>query len=284
MAARRSRDMLRPRSKFSASSMVLFWMPISAACATAACNASSFWLPMASAKALITCKATCFALPAPEPSRAAVLTRGSVVASGFCFAKSSRKAMTLDKCSLGSTCRAPPRNNRTSTAPAGWKPSHSLISEHSDTSQVVMLATTTQSRLALVRATFRRRQSATKPTSPRRLARTRLTMITSFSHPWKASTDETCTAPLAAAGRVRRISATCAAYGVMMPISSPVSREGKACRVRSTSQATQRASSGFTLEAPLERSSASTCRKPSGAPMGSFGDLCLSASFTPLRS
>ena len=43
--------------------------------------------------------------------------------------------------------------------------------------------TTTQSRRARLSATFSRRQSATKPTSPRRLARTKLRMITSRSLP-----------------------------------------------------------------------------------------------------
>lgn len=40
--------------------------------------------------------------------------------------------------------------------------------------------------------------------APRGFARTRLKMITSFWQPWKASTDETCTASRAPAGRALR--------------------------------------------------------------------------------
>mmetsp|Transcript_35792 Transcript_35792/g.89992 ORF Transcript_35792/g.89992 Transcript_35792/m.89992 type:complete len:263 (-) Transcript_35792:529-1317(-) len=258
-------------------------MPTSAACANADCKASSSCLLMASASWRATCNPTCRAFPTPDMSRAAVLTRGKEEASGRFLTNSSRKAPSFASNSLPNGWMAPPLKARTSAVPAAWKPSHSRSKAHSDTSQVVMLATTTHKRLALVRATLSRRQSATNPTSPRRFALTRLTRITSFSQPWNASTDETWTKFLAAPGRLRRISATCAAYGVMMPISSPVILAGRACKIRSTSQDTHCASAGFTFDAPFDLSSASTCKKPSGPFTGSRGGLCLSASLTPLR-
>eukprot|EP00614_Pseudopedinella_elastica_P000368 CAMPEP_0172606006 /NCGR_PEP_ID=MMETSP1068-20121228/26200_1 /TAXON_ID=35684 /ORGANISM="Pseudopedinella elastica, Strain CCMP716" /LENGTH=89 /DNA_ID=CAMNT_0013408581 /DNA_START=112 /DNA_END=378 /DNA_ORIENTATION=+ len=49
----------------------------------------------------------------------------------------------------------------------------------------------TQPRWARVKATLARRQSATKPTAPRSLARTVEMTMRAFSRPWKPSTDAT---------------------------------------------------------------------------------------------
>mmetsp|Transcript_77027 Transcript_77027/g.225912 ORF Transcript_77027/g.225912 Transcript_77027/m.225912 type:complete len:322 (+) Transcript_77027:163-1128(+) len=57
--------------------------------------------------------------------------------------------------------------------------------------RVLRLPMTMQPRLARVSITFRRRQSAKKPTLPSLLFRTAQKMMTSFSCPWKPSTDST---------------------------------------------------------------------------------------------
>mmetsp|Transcript_16163 Transcript_16163/g.28831 ORF Transcript_16163/g.28831 Transcript_16163/m.28831 type:complete len:249 (-) Transcript_16163:742-1488(-) len=54
---------------------------------------------------------------------------------------------------------------------------------------VSKLPRTIKPRLARVIMTLRRRQSARKPTDPWRLLRTALKMMSSFSRPWKASTE-----------------------------------------------------------------------------------------------
>mmetsp|Transcript_46505 Transcript_46505/g.129633 ORF Transcript_46505/g.129633 Transcript_46505/m.129633 type:complete len:236 (+) Transcript_46505:349-1056(+) len=57
--------------------------------------------------------------------------------------------------------------------------------------RVVLLPMTMQPRRARVSMTFKRRQSDKKPTLPSRLLRTAQKIITSFSWPWKPSTDST---------------------------------------------------------------------------------------------
>mmetsp|Transcript_15357 Transcript_15357/g.36023 ORF Transcript_15357/g.36023 Transcript_15357/m.36023 type:complete len:229 (+) Transcript_15357:652-1338(+) len=184
------------RSKtISPSSIVLFSTPAALAWARVVFSTASSSPAMASSRSCVT---SLVFFPAADPLVEPSASRLSFFGAGFFSANSCRNSLTLARRS-SPRGREPPLGAKllTSARPTRWNPSQSRTNVLSAASHVGMLPITTHSRLALVSATFRRRQSATKPTSPRLFARTKLTMMTSLSEPWKASTEETITPFLA---------------------------------------------------------------------------------------
>mmetsp|Transcript_13263 Transcript_13263/g.31026 ORF Transcript_13263/g.31026 Transcript_13263/m.31026 type:complete len:321 (-) Transcript_13263:1751-2713(-) len=89
---------------------------------------------------------------------------------------------------------------------------------------VEALPMTTSPALARVIITFRRRQSAKKPTRPSSLHRTALNMMSSFSRPWKLSTEAISNSRFSISTgnlswRTLRSVRTCPLYGVTTPMS-----------------------------------------------------------------
>mmetsp|Transcript_54287 Transcript_54287/g.150617 ORF Transcript_54287/g.150617 Transcript_54287/m.150617 type:complete len:263 (-) Transcript_54287:609-1397(-) len=206
----------KPSSLFSPSSMTLFSTPASLACVIIVFNTASSLPLMASSSSCVTSRCR---LPAADTLRAAFSALASLPGVGLFWVKLSLSFFTSSAMSSGRVVSEPPRYARTSARPMRWKPIQSRMRLLSDLSHVGTLQSTTHKRFARVSATFSRRQSDVKPTSPLLLARTRLNMITSRSLPWNASTVETCVAILADCGSVRRISETCAPYGEITPMS-----------------------------------------------------------------
>mmetsp|Transcript_162967 Transcript_162967/g.522596 ORF Transcript_162967/g.522596 Transcript_162967/m.522596 type:complete len:223 (+) Transcript_162967:1596-2264(+) len=193
-------------SMLSPSSMMLFSTPTSFACwMMVLSTASSFPALIASSSAWVSSRTF---LPAAETFRTAFSARASFCGSGFFFSNSARMVVSFAAMSAGKFVSEPARKARTSARPTWWKLIQSKIKVLFAAIHVGMWPMTTQSRLARVRATFKRRQSATNPTSPRWFARTRLKMMTSRSLPWKASTVDTWHAACTDCGKCRRISAT----------------------------------------------------------------------------
>mmetsp|Transcript_7350 Transcript_7350/g.11980 ORF Transcript_7350/g.11980 Transcript_7350/m.11980 type:complete len:252 (-) Transcript_7350:1830-2585(-) len=94
----------------------------------------------------------------------------------------------------------------------------------SSTLKVLELPTITIPRRARVSMTFKRRQSAKKPTVPSLLLLTAENIMRSFSRPWKLSTEATSRSSGSASSGIiflmtRFNNFTCARYGVTTPIS-----------------------------------------------------------------
>mmetsp|Transcript_104155 Transcript_104155/g.301317 ORF Transcript_104155/g.301317 Transcript_104155/m.301317 type:complete len:222 (+) Transcript_104155:350-1015(+) len=191
----------------SASSMILFSTPASWACLITVFSTVSSSPFIASSNACVSSR---IFFPAADTFREAFSARVSFWSAGLFCSKSCCNCLTLYARCSGNAVSWPRWKARMSARPTWWKLSQSRIKPLLALSHVGMWPTTTQSRLARDRATFKRRQSATKPTSPRWLARTKLKMITSLSLPWKASTVEICVATFADCGSQLLISRTCA--------------------------------------------------------------------------
>mmetsp|Transcript_57592 Transcript_57592/g.148657 ORF Transcript_57592/g.148657 Transcript_57592/m.148657 type:complete len:207 (+) Transcript_57592:13-633(+) len=138
------------------------------------------------------------------------------------------------------------------------------------------LPTTMRPRFARVSMTLRRRSSRRNP-MPWSLLRTALTTMSSFSWPWKPSTELTCTDswPLgfprccsSRAGSTRWSSRTCAAYGEMTPTSPGAS--SPASKNPSSNRATTATSAALAAEVPTASSAPSTCTKAT-PPRSAFG-------------
>mmetsp|Transcript_8222 Transcript_8222/g.22750 ORF Transcript_8222/g.22750 Transcript_8222/m.22750 type:complete len:234 (-) Transcript_8222:2788-3489(-) len=199
------REAAKTCSTVSASSNTLFSTLASLAWATRLLSTLSSSPLMASSKLCVISRVF---FPAADTFRSAFSARPNLDGGGFFTENSSLRSVTLVAMSSGRGTRVP-RKARTSARPTLWKPSQSRIKLLPALSHVGMCPTMTQSLLARVMATFILRQSATKPTSPRRFARTRLMMITSRSLPWKASTVATWMADAEAPlGSMRWISLT----------------------------------------------------------------------------
>mmetsp|Transcript_29690 Transcript_29690/g.81285 ORF Transcript_29690/g.81285 Transcript_29690/m.81285 type:complete len:392 (+) Transcript_29690:93-1268(+) len=133
--------------------------------------------------------------------------------------------------------------------------------------KVAALPTTTSPRRALVIITLSRRQSAKKPTPPMSLHRTALKMMSSFSRPWKLSTDATSrsfeySSPPILGRMILRNVRTWPLYGVTTPMSWRVSSPSS--RQPSTRSSTTLASASFAFDSPSKCSSTSQGKNAAG--------------------
>mmetsp|Transcript_115829 Transcript_115829/g.362351 ORF Transcript_115829/g.362351 Transcript_115829/m.362351 type:complete len:214 (+) Transcript_115829:684-1325(+) len=165
-------------------------------------------------------------------------------------------------------------------SPSTTRPESSAQSSHlahvSSLRRVDVLPTMMRPRRDRVIMTLSRRQSAKKPTLPKLLLRTALKMISSFSRPWKASTEaisnarapaRPCRPPVRSTSipcrrcgssrrRAWRSARTWAEYGETMPMSRTDSSFAASTLTRMSSTADT--SAEFTRDSPSRRSSAST--------------------------
>mmetsp|Transcript_84073 Transcript_84073/g.153495 ORF Transcript_84073/g.153495 Transcript_84073/m.153495 type:complete len:304 (-) Transcript_84073:785-1696(-) len=130
--------------------------------------------------------------------------------SSFLFLRRSSRSFSDNSRSIALSKCLPidsPASKALCTVPFFAPPCFSVNSNHSfqcgSLQSVVALPTTTSPRRARVIITFSLRQSLRKPTDPRELQRTALKMMSSFSRPWKLSTEaisrsrllDACSAP-----------------------------------------------------------------------------------------
>mmetsp|Transcript_36004 Transcript_36004/g.64438 ORF Transcript_36004/g.64438 Transcript_36004/m.64438 type:complete len:267 (-) Transcript_36004:2375-3175(-) len=165
----------------------------SATSAASTCSSLGFW-----ALACFICcisfliLASSTAMPGYSPRMGSAFFSSVDLVSANCFCVTLAMARASWFCSRGPRCPCSASQLHQSTVWLGneaWKPTQSC--HRALRHRVGKLPTMMHSRFARVRATFRRRQSATNPTPPKLLDRTMDTMITSFSDPWKASTEAT---------------------------------------------------------------------------------------------